>query len=141
MDRLTPSRRSWNMSRIRARDTAPEHAVRSALHRLGFRFRLHRADLPGTPDVILPKYKTVILVQGCFWHRHRRCVYAYQPKSNVRFWSDKFKGNVARDLRNKKRLQRLGWRVLVIWECKAADRPALEEYLQAVLRGDKRPVG
>jgi DNA mismatch endonuclease, patch repair protein len=133
MDRLTRERRSWNMSHIRGRDTAPERTVRSVLHGLGFRFRLYRADLPGTPDLVLARHRTVVFVHGCFWHRHSRCRYAYHPKSNRAFWSDKFSANVQRDLRNQRRLRELGWRVLVVWECQAASRPALAERLRSAL--------
>ena len=121
-DRLTRERRSWNMSRIRGRDTAPEKQVRSALHRAGYRFRLHRRDLPGRPDVVLPKYRTVVFVHGCFWHRHKGCRYAYTPKSRVAFWNAKFVSNVERDRRSARELRRLGWKVVTVWECEA-DRP------------------
>ena len=117
MDTLTPKRRSWNMSRIRSKDTTPERIVRSFLHRNGFRFRLHVKDLPGTPDIVLPKYKTVIEVRGCYWHRHPGCKYAYMPKTRVEFWQLKFAENVVRDTRTDQALKKLGWRVIVIWEC------------------------
>jgi DNA mismatch endonuclease (patch repair protein) len=119
-DVLSPERRSWNMSRIRGSDTRPEMQVRSALHRAGFRFRLHRKDLPGRPDIVLPKYKTVVFVHGCFWHRHPRCRWAYEPKSRTVFWNEKFRRNVERDRRNASELRRLGWRVVTVWECEAA---------------------
>jgi DNA mismatch endonuclease (patch repair protein) len=118
VDRLTRERRSWNMSRIRSRDTGPELKVRSALHRAGYRFRLHRKDLPGCPDIVLPKYRTVVFVHGCFWHRHLGCRYAYTPKSRVVVWNEKFRANVERDRRNKRDLRRLGWRVVTVWECR-----------------------
>ncbi len=105
------------MSRIRGKDTGPEIAVRSSLHRLGFRFRLHVNDLPGRPDIVLPKYRTVIFVHGCFWHRHKGCRFAYTPKTRTAFWTAKFAENVARDALNRQSLEGLGWRVLVIWEC------------------------
>jgi DNA mismatch endonuclease (patch repair protein) len=133
MDRLTPERRSWNMSRIKGRNTRLELVVRSVIHGLGFRFRLHGARLPGRPDIVLARHRTVVFVHGCFWHRHRRCRFAYQPKSNVAFWSEKFAGNVARDSRNRRELRRLGWRVVVVWECQAADRPALTRRLVTAL--------
>jgi len=122
IDRLSRERRSWNMSRIRGRHTAPEKLVRSALHRSGYRFRLHSKQLPGRPDVVLPKYRTVVFVHGCFWHRHEGCRYAYTPKSRVAFWSAKFEGNVERDRRNVRALRKLGWKVVTVWECEA-DRP------------------
>ena len=133
MDSLTPDRRSWNMSRIKGRNTRLELAVRSVLHGLGFRFRLHAGRLPGRPDIVLARHRTVVFVHGCFWHRHRGCPLAYQPKSNVAFWSGKFSGNVSRDARNRKELRRLGWRVVVIWECQAQDRDALTERLATAL--------
>jgi DNA mismatch endonuclease (patch repair protein) len=94
-DTISPARRSWNMSRIRSKNTKPEIVVRSTLHKMGFRFRLHRKDLPGTPDIVLPKHNTVIFVQGCFWHRHQGCKYAYTPKSRAEFWEKKFAENTA----------------------------------------------
>lgn len=121
MDTLTPKRRSWNMSRIRSKDTTPERIVRSFLHRNGFRFRLHVKDLPGTPDIVLPKYKTVIEVRGCYWHRHEGCKYAYMPKTRVEFWQRKFAENVSRDEQTEQALKKLGWRVIVIWECEVED--------------------
>jgi len=121
-DRLSRERRSWNMSRIRGRDTGPELLVRSALHRAGYRFRLHRKDLPGRPDVVLPKYRTIVFVHGCFWHRHAGCRLAYTPKSRAAFWNAKFEANVERDRRNARELHRLGWKVVTVWECEA-DRP------------------
>ena len=118
-DRLTPEHRSWNMSRIRGKDTLPERQVRSALHRAGYRFRLHRKDLPGRPDIVLPKHRTVVFVHGCFWHRHKGCHFAYTPKSRVAFWNEKFRANVERDRRNVRALRALGWRVITVWECQA----------------------
>ena len=118
MDKITPERRSWNMSRIKSKDTAPEKRVRSALHRAGFRFRLHVKDLPGKPDIVLPKYKTVIFVHGCFWHQHKGCSNATIPSTNQAFWQEKFKRNVERDKREQAELKKLGWKVIIIWECK-----------------------
>ena len=117
MDSLTREKRSWNMSRIRSKDTRPEKMVRSLLHRAGYRFRLHRKDLPGTPDIVLLKYHTVLFVHGCFWHRHPGCPYAYTPKSRLDFWQQKFDENVARDQRNQDQLKEAGWNVIIIWEC------------------------
>ena len=129
MDTLTPERRSWNMSRIRSGDTAPERLVRSLLHRMGYRFRLHRADLPGKPDIVLPRHQTVVLVHGCYWHRHADCSLAYSPKSNVDFWQAKFRENVSRDLRQSQELTELGWRVITVWECETAELRMLAERL------------
>ena len=120
-DNLSKEERSWNMSRIRSRNTKPEIAVRRVLHSLGYRFRLHRKDLPGTPDIVLPKYKSVIFVHGCFWHRHENCRFSYSPKSRTKFWQDKFADNIERDKQSAADLKMLGWRQLVIWECEAKD--------------------
>jgi DNA mismatch endonuclease (patch repair protein) len=117
MDIISKEKRSWNMSRIRSKDTKPEKIVRSLLHRMGYRFRLHVKDLPGKPDIVLPKYKTIIFVHGCFWHRHPKCKYAYKPKSGVDFWGNKFADNVARFKIVKKELKNLHWNVFVVWEC------------------------
>ena len=105
------------MAAIKSKNTKPEIAVRKLLHSLGYRFRLHRKDLPGSPDIVLPKYKTVIFVHGCFWHRHKNCKYATSPKTREEFWENKFKQNVERDKNNFKELKNLNWKVLVLWEC------------------------
>ena len=117
VDHLSPEKRSWNMSRIRSGNTKPEMIVRSLLHRMGYRFRLHVKDLPGKPDIVLSKYKTVIFVHGCFWHRHKGCKYAYAPKSKVEFWQKKFKDNVKRFKKVEKEVRALDWQVIVFWEC------------------------
>ena len=117
MDRISPEKRSWNMSRIKSKNTTPERIVRSFLHENGFRFRLHSKILPGSPDIVLPKYKTVIEVRGCFWHRHRGCRQSTTPTTNVEFWQEKFSRNVERDRNTEKRLKELGWRLIVIWQC------------------------
>ena len=109
--------RSRNMSAIKSKNTKPEIAVRKLLHSMGYRFRLHRKDLPGSPDIVLPKYKTVIFVHGCFWHRHENCKYATTPKTRPAFWESKFNENIRRDRTNQNNLIKLGWKVLVIWEC------------------------
>ena len=134
VDSLTKEKRSWNMSRIRNKDTKPELVVRSLLHRIGYRFRLHRKDLPGKPDIVLPKYKTVIFVNGCFWHRHKGCKYAYKPKSRINFWQKKFNGNIERHQKYKKKLKRQGWKVLVIWECQIKELKTLKNRLQKELQ-------
>ena len=105
------------MSRIRGKDTKPEKIVRSVLHKDGFRFRLNRKDLPGKPDIVLPKYQSVVFVHGCFWHRHPRCKYAYNPKSRIKFWQKKFSENVERDKLVRKELKKMKWKVIVVWEC------------------------
>jgi len=147
VDFLSPSERSERMSRIRSSNTAPEVALRRALHALGFRFRLHRKDLPGKPDVVLPRYKTVIFVHGCFWHRHSGCKVATTPKSNTDFWVEKFDRNVARDTRTREQLEGLGWRVIVVWECElGSGRKAAEAGLRVAgevcpERGQGAPSG
>jgi DNA mismatch endonuclease (patch repair protein) len=140
MDRLTRERRKWNMSRIKSRDTKPELLVRSILHGLGCRFRLKPIRLPGRPDVVLTRHSTAVFVHGCFWHRHAGCRFAYRPKSNVDFWTEKFRQNVKRDSRNRRELRRLGWRVLVVWECEVARRVALTERLAVALKSHKRTL-
>ena len=117
MDRLHPEKRSCNMSRIKSRDTTPECVVRSFLHRHGFRFRIHVRELPGTPDIVLPKYKTVIEIRGCYWHRHPNCKIAAIPSTNIEFWQKKFAENIARDKKSERDLNELGWHVIIIWEC------------------------
>lgn len=126
MDNISSEHRSWNMSRIKSKDTTPERIVRSFLHHNGFRFRLHVKDLPGHPDIVLPKYKTVIEVRGCFWHRHPGCRQATTPSTNIDFWQEKFKRNVDRDRNNEKRLNELGWNLIVVWECELQNDGFLE---------------
>lgn len=135
MDRLPKERRSWNMSRIRSKDTRPEKVVRSLLHSMGYRFRLHVRSLPGVPDVVLPKYRTVVFVNGCFWHRHDNCKFAYMPKSRAEFWGRKFSQNIARQRTVNGELEGMGWQVLTIWECETSDGDALTQKLAASLRG------
>jgi DNA mismatch endonuclease (patch repair protein) len=126
MDTLSKKRRSWNMSRIRGSNTGPERIVRSILHRMGYRFCLHRKDLPGKPDIVMPKLKTVIFVHGCFWHRHRGCMNCTTPTTNRKFWINKLNGNAARDKRHQRNIRKLGWTPIVIWECET-EKPALLE--------------
>jgi len=119
------------MSRIRGKSTSPEIAVRKALHKAGFRFRLHRKDLPGKPDIVLPKYKTVIFVHGCFWHSHG-CKDSRTPKTNTEFWCSKLTQNVRRDMGNIRNLKNLGWNVKVIWECEIKDQFILQNKFQLI---------
>ena len=136
-DSLAKERRSWNMSRIRGRNTGPELRLRSLLHRAGFRFRLHAKQLPGSPDVVLPKYRTAIFVHGCFWHRHPGCRNATMPSTRREFWQEKFDANVSRDARNQAALEAAGWTVLTIWECELkADAEGVVRSLADELRGD-----
>ena len=109
--------RSRNMSAIKSKNTKPEISVRKLLHSMGYRFRLHRKDLPGSPDIVLPKYKTVIFVHGCFWHRHNNCKYATTPKTRKEFWENKFEENVKRDNLNQANLTLKGWKIIILWEC------------------------
>jgi DNA mismatch endonuclease, patch repair protein len=137
MDRLTAEHRSWNMSRIKGRDTAPERQVRSLLHRLGFRFSLRRRDLPGRPDIVLPRHGAAIFVHGCFWHRHGNCRNSVLPKTRPEFWLAKLNGNVARDVRDVSALKQLGWKVLTVWECEVENEVKLSRKLLAKLTESK----
>lgn len=129
MDRISTKRRSWNMSRIQAKNSKPEVTVRSLLHKMGYRFRLHVSNLPGQPDIVLPKYKSIVFVNGCFWHRHPGCKYAYMPKSRLDFWTRKFEGNISNDRKVGEELKLLGWKVVTVWECEAKDKERLTERL------------
>ena len=117
MDRHTPEQRHRNMSAVKGKDTKPEILVRKWLHAAGYRFRLHVKELPGKPDIVLPKYKTVIFVNGCFWHQHQGCPHAKLPATNKEFWEDKLRKNAERDARNYQELRARGWKVRIIWEC------------------------
>ena len=135
-DIVSEEQRSYNMSRIRCRNTKPEIAVRSALHRLGYRFTVNgprNRSLSGRPDIVLPKYETVVFVHGCFWHRHAGCRYATTPSSREEFWQAKFAANVERDQRNVERLASEGWKVVVVWECETRDPVELPELLRCRL--------
>ena len=116
-DRITPEHRSWNMSRIKGKDTKLEVSVRRYLFREGFRFRKNDKRYPGKPDIVLPKYKTVIFVHGCFWHRHKNCKLATVPKTRTEFWMDKFEKNLQNDIKHTADLENMGWQVIVLWEC------------------------
>jgi DNA mismatch endonuclease, patch repair protein len=133
MDTITPTERSALMSRIRSKNTKPELVVRSMLHHLGYRFRLHRKDLPGRPDIVLPRHRKIILVQGCFWHGHF-CSLASKPKSNEGYWRQKIKGNKARDMRNIELLHGQGWTVLELWECEIRWASSLSAKLERFMR-------
>lgn len=132
-DTHSPEQRSFNMSRIKERDTKPEMVVRSLVHQLGFRFRLHRKDLPGKPDLVFPSRKKIIFVHGCFWHMHD-CRYGrVVPKTNDEYWRNKRQGNVERDKKNLAVLQELGWRVLILWECQVKYSENLDKMLMEFL--------
>ena len=135
-DIVDSKRRSELMAGIRRRDTAPELAVRRIAHRMGLRFRLHRKDLPGRPDLVFPRHRLVVFIHGCFWHRHEGCRYASTPKSRIAFWMEKFAANVARDARQVAALRALRWRVLVIWECESRHNATVERRLATLITGD-----
>lgn len=132
-DRLTPSQRSWNMSQIHSKNTGTEMKVRSLLHSMGYRYRLHRKDLPGKPDVVLPKYKTVMFVHGCFWHRHEGCKITTTPKTNTEFWEEKFARNVERDIERQNKLAEMGWKVIIVWQCELKDLNSLAKRISVAL--------
>lgn len=129
MDIVTPAKRSKMMSGIRGKNTKPELVVRSIAHRMGLRFRLHRRELPGRPDLVFPKHRTVVFVHGCFWHRHS-CGLAAIPKTRTEFWLNKFAANVKRDRLHKAELKTLGWKVLDIWECETRVPEIVEKRLR-----------
>ena len=133
MDTLNRKERSQRMSLIRNRDTKPEMLVRRLVHKSGYRYRLHRPNLPGKPDLVFPAQKKVIFVHGCFWHRHPRCGLARLPKSRLGFWLPKLTENRRRDLKNLRRLKRLGWLVEIVWECETVDQSALVQKLHSFL--------
>ena len=110
-------KRSWIMSRVKGRDTKPEVLVRSFVHRMGYRFRVHRRELPGNPDIVLARHRKVIFVHGCFWHGHKGCSRSRRPTTNENFWNNKLNGNIKRDRLNCRELRRMRWKVLVVWEC------------------------
>ena len=133
MDTVSKARRSEIMSRIRSKDTVPEMKVRSLVHRLGCRFRLHRRDLPGTPDLVFPSRKMVVFVHGCFFHRHKDCKNATMPKTRREWWQAKLEGNAARDRRNRAALRRIGWKVVTVWECETEKPERLTRRLARLL--------
>ncbi len=121
MDKISKSKRSWNMSQIKSTDTKPELLVRKFLHSRGYRFRNNYKKLPGKPDVVLPKYKTAIFIDGCYWHRHKDCKHSTTPKSNTRFWTEKFQKNIDRDNAVNREFENLNWRLIRRWECEISD--------------------
>lgn len=129
-DIKTPEQRSRNMAAIKGKDTKPEMIVRKYLFSRGLRYRVNNRKLSGAPDIVLKKYKTVVFIDGCFWHGHEGCKYFRVPKSNVQFWKEKIERNVARDFRNEAELKALGWRVIRVWECEIKTLAQREEYLK-----------
>jgi DNA mismatch endonuclease (patch repair protein) len=135
MDRLSTEQRSENMRRIRSNDTKPELALRTMLHKLGYRFRLHRKDLPGRPDIVFPGRLKVIFVHGCFWHQHPGCREGRVPGSRLDYWTPKLERNLVRDAANRNLLEEQGWGVLVIWECDLRNPLALSKRVKQFLEG------
>ena len=143
MDRVSPEKRSQIMARVRSKDTSPELVVRKILHARGFRFRLHRRDLPGRPDIVLPSRRTAIFVHGCFWHGHAGCSKGKLPKSNLEYWEPKIAANRKRDSSNVVALEGMGWTVRVIWQCQIenlkANQSSLDEMLLPLNTVEQRP--
>lgn len=137
-DVFTKEKRRKIMASIKGRDTKPEKAVRSIIHRMGFRFSLHRADLPGKPDIVLPRHGKVIFVHGCFWHGHANCRKATIPATNTEFWTEKIVKNKARDVKVKRQLRQAGWKVLVVWECEIARSDKLLQKVKNFLEPDNK---
>ena len=133
MDVHSKKTRSYNMSQIKGKNTKPEETVRKYLFSKGFRYRKNDKRLPGTPDIVLPRYKTVIFVNGCFWHGHKGCKFFVWPKSNQQFWKNKITANIERDQRKRKKLEDLGWNVIVIWECELK-KPQIENTLETMVK-------
>jgi len=136
MDTVSPEKRSRMMAGIRGKNTKPEMVVRKIVHAMGFRYRLHRKDVPGSPDLLFPRLRRAIFVHGCFWHQHAGCKFAYMPKSNTQFWLAKLEGNSRRDARALTTLATLGWEVLIVWECEISDQAALTQKLNSFLDAD-----
>ncbi len=136
-DIFTKEKRSEIMARIQGKNTRPEIAIRSFLHRQGYRFRLHKKDLPGKPDIILPKYKTIIFVHGCYWHRHSSCKRGRSiPSTNKDFWLKKFRMTISRDKKNQRELHKLGWKVITFWECEVSENKKLNKKLKQTFRSN-----
>ena len=139
-DTLSPRERSERMSRVRSTDTKPEMRVRRLVHGLGYRYRLHVRERPGTPDLVFPSRRAVIFVHGCFWHRHENCALARLPKSRLDFWRKKLESNTTRDAAQQERLRELGWRVLVVWECQLGDTTKLTDTIRHFLDNFGEPT-
>lgn len=140
-DHITPEHRSWNMSRIKGKDTEIEIKVRSWLFSKGFRFRKNDKRYPGKPDIVLPKYRTVVFINGCFWHRHEGCKYATMPKTRTEYWKEKFERNVENDRLHRSQLEQMGWNVITVWECELkADKlsKTLDRIERQILDGGRK---
>ena len=137
-DIVSKKRRSEMMSGIKGKDTKPEIATRKMMYKMGLRYRLHRKDLPGKPDIVLGTIKLAIFVHGCFWHRHNQCKYSYSPKTRVNFWEKKFNDNVKRDINNRLALEELGWKSAVIWECQTKDPDDLKKNILNIIESSKK---
>jgi DNA mismatch endonuclease (patch repair protein) len=133
MDKISSEQRSRNMAQVKGKDTKPEKLVRTILHGMGYRFRLHNKLLPGKPDIVLPKYKAVVFVNGCFWHGHEGCKRATMPATRLEFWQNKIAGNRGRDSRNLAALENLGYHCLVVWQCELKDLELLKQRLSDFL--------
>lgn len=140
MDNKTPEARSLNMKAVTGKNTKPEMFVRSLLHKSGFRFSLHKKGLPGSPDLCMPKYKTLIFINGCFWHQHKGCKKAALPKTNVDFWTEKLRKNLQRDHLQYEELEKMGWKVLVIWSCICQQKNSIQilEKVRKFLTGNEK---
>jgi DNA mismatch endonuclease (patch repair protein) len=135
-DHLSKQKRSWNMSRIRSTDTKPELLVRSLLHKMGYRFRLHQKDLPGKPDIVLPRYKSVVFVHGCFWHRHKDCKRCTTPTTNQKYWLPKLERNITKDKENRKNLRKTGYASIIVWECEIKNMEKLSTKLNKAIKAN-----
>jgi DNA mismatch endonuclease (patch repair protein) len=135
-DVFSKEKRSWIMSRVKGRDTKPEILVRSFVHRMGYRFRIHGRDLPGNPDIVLPRHRKVIFVHGCFWHGHNRCPRSKRPTTNKSFWNKKLDGNIKRDRRFRRALLLKGWRILVVWQCETREPDRVLRKLERFLHDE-----
>ena len=135
VDHISKERRSWLMSQVKQKNTGPEIRVRKTTYKLGIRYRLHSSQLPGKPDLVVGSRKTVIFVHGCFWHRHRGCKKSSDPKTRLEYWGNKFRENVQRDQSNYRKLRRIGWRSVVIWECQTKDLEKLSSIIERKLLG------
>ena len=134
MDIVDSNKRSQMMAGIGSKDTKPEIAVRKFLHAKGLRFRLHRKDLPGKPDIVLGPINLALFINGCFWHRHVNCKYAYNPKTRKNFWNKKFTDTIKRDIKNNIELEKLGWKSVVIWECETQDQDSLRDQILKIIK-------